>query len=154
MFDLALIHPMLVHFPLVLIPLAVVLDWLAVAQGEDLAKWRGLARLSLVTWGLGAAFAVLAAMFGDLALDAAVGKGFPVAPLDRHETFGYTTMWLLIGLSALRFLFAWRRLPLRGGRRAAIALGGTLAVAVLITTAFYGGELVYSLGVNVAAVQP
>ena len=154
MLDLALIHPMLVHFPLVLIPLAVVLDWIAVARGADLGKWRGLARLSIVTWGLGAAFAVLAAMFGDLALDAAVGKGFPIAPLDRHETLGYATMWILIGISALRFLFAWRRLPLRGGRGAAIALGGTLAVAVLLTTAFYGGELVYGLGVNVAAVRP
>lgn len=153
MIDFALIHPMLVHFPLVLIPLAVVFDWLTLVRGGDLSARRGLPRLALATWALGAGFAVLAVMFGDIALDAAISKGFPTAPLERHEDLGFTTMWIVIGLAALRFLLAWKGFSLVRGKGLALAFGGTLALAVLITTAYYGGELVYGLGVNVAAVQ-
>jgi uncharacterized membrane protein len=48
----------------------------------------------------------------------------------------------------------WRGISLRGIRGYGMGVGGVVLVALLITTAFYGGELVYSLGVNVDAVKP
>jgi uncharacterized membrane protein len=54
----------------------------------------------------------------------------------------------------LRILAVWRRYPLQGIIGWISALPGMVGGVLLITTAYYGGELVYHLGVNVAPVLP
>jgi uncharacterized membrane protein len=154
MIDLDHIHPMLVHFPLVLLPIAVLLDWFILVKGGDLASRKGLSLVSASAWGLAAVISILVVIFGDIAFDAALGKGFPKPPLEEHEEFGMTTFWIIVGLALVRLLAMWRGISLKGLRGYGFALGGVVMVALLITTAFYGGELVYSLGVNVDAVKP
>jgi uncharacterized membrane protein len=154
MIDLAHIHPMLVHFPLVLLPIAVLLDWVVLLKGGDLASRKGLSLISASAWGLAAAISILVVVFGDVAFDAALDKGFPKPPLEEHEEFGMTTFWIIAGLAVVRLLAMWRGISLRGLRGYGMGVGGVVLVALLITTAFYGGELVYSLGVNVDAVKP
>lgn len=148
------VHPMVVHFPIVLFLLVLAMDIVIVARGGDLAGRDCLANTALSALVLGAIAAAVAATFGDMAFDIARAKGFPAAPLDRHADLGYTTMWFFIVFAAARLLAWWRRVPLRGGRGWAVALVGVVGVALLITTAYFGGELVYELGVNVAAVKP
>lgn len=154
MIDLAHIHPMLVHFPIVLSLVGVGLEFLVMALGADPAEHRCLSNVALATLLLGAVAAIVAAFFGDIALDKAASLGFPRDPMETHAEFGFTTMWLFIVLS-LAYLFAWwRRVSLTGWKGWALFLIGLAGVVLVLTTAYHGGDLVYRIGVNVAPVKP
>lgn len=154
MIDIARIHPMLVHFPIVLFLLAVALEFLVMVRGGDLAGRDGLSLVALSALFLGTISAIAAAAFGDMALDKAVALGFPKAPLETHEALGLITMWIFIVLSLVQLWAWWRRVSLAGGRGWVLAALGLVGVGVLLTAAYHGGELVYGLGVNVAPVKP
>jgi uncharacterized membrane protein len=154
MIPLEHIHPMLVHFPIVLFFGALALDLLAAVTGRDLTQRSVLPGLALIVLWLGVAAAAVTAFFGDAALDIAASRGFPDAALEAHEGLGWTTLFVFLAIAVLRALAWWRRIPL-GGARAWLATAMTLAgVVVLTMTAYRGGELVYQLGVNVAAIKP
>ena len=85
MIDIIHIHPMLVHSPIVFLLVAVAALSFIQFRGENLAARNCLASVGTVALLAGTAFALLAALFGDIALDAAAAKGFPVAPMELHE---------------------------------------------------------------------
>jgi uncharacterized membrane protein len=154
MIDLYHIHPMLVHFPIVLFLLGAALELLVLIRSGDLAARRCLPQSALALIVLAALAAAVTAFFGDIAFDHAVGLGFPKAPLERHADFGYTTMWFIIVYAALYLLAWWRRVPLAGGRGWLWFLVSLAGVALVLVTAYFGGDLVYRIGVNVAPVSP
>ncbi len=154
MIDPALIHPMLVHFPIVLFLMVASLDIVILARGQNLAARQGLPMTAAIALGAALLFAAAAAAFGDVALDAAVSKGFPAAPLHRHEDFALAAFWIFLGLAVLRFVAWWFRISLAGGRGALYVVLSLGAVGVLLTAAYFGGQLVYDLGVNVLPVHP
>jgi len=146
------IHPMLVHFPIVLWLSAEAIAVVVLMRGGDLSargQWPITARYSLLA---GTALAALAAFFGDIALDHAVAAGFPAGPLEIHETVAIITLSIFALHSGLRFLAVWRHYPLAGLRGWLAELPGLIGIVGLLATAYLGGELVYKLGVNVAAV--
>ncbi len=154
MIDVAHIHPMLVHFPIVLFLLAVAIEFIVLLKKGDLAAKDCLSTAALVALLLAALAAIAAASFGDIALDKAVELGFDKAPLEQHEELGFTTLWILTGLALWQTFARWRGLRLNavmGWTFFAVSLVG---IGVLLTAAYFGGELVYSLGVNVAPVHP
>lgn len=154
MIDVAHIHPMLVHFPIVLFILGVALEFVVMIRNGDLSPRDCPSRVALATLLLGTLAAIAAAIFGDMALDKAVALGFPKAPLEEHEALGLTTMWIFIGLCAVQLLALWRRVALPGWRGWTLTVLGLAGVGVLLVAAYHGGELVYALGVNVAPVKP
>lgn len=154
MIDITHVHPMLVHFPIVLFLLAVAIQFLVVGRGGNLGAAECLPRAALVALLLGTALAALAALFGDIALDHAKDLGFPEAELDEHEELGFATVWIFVALSVLHVAARWRRLELTGTKGWIVAGAGAVGVVVLIIAAAHGGELVYELGVNVKAVKP
>lgn len=144
------IHPMIVHFPIVLALLALAADlwWLVPGRRSPASPVR--LRTGTVLMGLGAIAAVVAFLFGDMAYDIAVGRGVPVATLEDHEGWGTTTMMAFVAAAAVRLFLWWRGLD---GTVAGIALSVALAAAIavmVVVTAWFGGHLVYDLGVNVA----
>ncbi|VAW73005.1 hypothetical protein MNBD_GAMMA14-442 [hydrothermal vent metagenome] len=154
MIDIAHVHPMLVHFPIVLFLLAVAIDFFVLIRKGDLASKDCLPTIGLSALLLAALAAIAAATFGDIALDKAVELGFGKAPLEQHEELGLTTLWIMIGLAVWQVMARWRGMRLNastGWIFFAISLVGT---GTLLTAAYFGGELVYNLGVNVAPVQP
>ncbi|HED19296.1 MAG TPA: DUF2231 domain-containing protein [Gammaproteobacteria bacterium] len=154
MIDIAHIHPMLVHFPIVLLLIAVAIDFVVLLKKGDLAAKDCLPTSGLAALVLAALAAIAAASFGDIALDKAVELGFNKAALEQHEELGLTTLWILLGLALWQMFARWRGMQLKatmGWVFFAVSLAGT---AVLLTAAYFGGELVYSLGVNVAPVHP
>jgi uncharacterized membrane protein len=154
MISIALIHPMLVHFPIVLLITAVTMDIIVLLFKKDLAGRHCLPLVALSALLLGTLSAGLAAIFGDIALDKAVSLGFPIGPLETHETLALITI-AVFGLQCLlRLLAVWRGYSLQGIIGWVSVLPGIVGVGLLITTAYYGGELVYHLGVNVAPVIP
>ena len=146
------IHPMLVHFPIVLWISAETIAVVVLLRGGDLSarqQWPVVALYSLLA---GTAFAFIAALFGDIALDHAVAAGFAAGPMEVHETVAVITLSIFALHAALRLLAIWRRYPLVGIRGWLAELPGLVGICGLLVTAYLGGELVYHMGVNVAAV--
>ncbi len=145
------IHPMLVHFPIVL--------WLGVeaiavtvlVRGGDVGARQHWPLTAFYALLAGTLFACLAAFFGDIALDHAEAAGFKVAPMEFHEAFAIATL-SIFGLHAiLRLLALWRNLSLTGLQGWLAETPGLIGVVLLLITAYLGGNLVYHLGVNVLA---
>jgi uncharacterized membrane protein len=146
------IHPMLVHFPIVLWMCAEVMAVIILLRGGDLSArqhWPLTAFYALLG---GTLFACLAAFFGDIALDHAVAAGFPTHPLEIHQAFALTTLGIFGLHTILRLLAIWRRYALAGIRGWLAELPGLIGIVLLIITAYFGGELVYHFGVNVAGI--
>jgi len=143
-------HPMLVHFPLVYLLSAVALDWVRAPRG-DLSARTCISNIAHCLLLLGTAAAGVAAMFGDMAFDVARARGFPAAPIETHEEWATAALTFFVVFAVLRALAWWTRIPLTGRRAWLTALLGLVGIALLLTTAYHGGELVYRLGVNVAA---
>jgi uncharacterized membrane protein len=152
MISLEHVHPMLVHFPIVFVLMAAFIDLLVLVRGGDLTARQALPRLSLGLLVAAALSAVVTAIFGDIALDTAVSRGIPDATLETHEGLGWTTL-AVVGVYALLRLAAWlRQVPLRGGRGAVGLVLSAGCAGLVLVTAYFGGELVHVLGVNVAAL--
>ena len=151
MISITEIHPMLVHFPIVFWLSAETIAVIVLLRGGDLSarnQWPLMALYGLLA---GLVFAILAALFGDIALDQAVAAGFSPGPMETHETAAIATI-IILGLhTALRLLAVWRRYPLKGIRGFLAELPGLIGIGSLLVTAYLGGELVYHLGVNVAS---
>ncbi len=147
------IHPMLVHFPIVLWICAEAIAVIILISGGDLSArnhWPLTAFYALLA---GTASGILAAFFGDTAKDHAIAAGFPAHPIVIHEIFAITTI-VVFGLHLVsRLLSIWRRYTLTGKRGWIAEIPGLIGIVLLITTAYFGGELVYRLGVNVAVVH-
>jgi uncharacterized membrane protein len=154
MISISLIHPMLVHFPIVFLITAVAMDIIVLSTKKDLAGRNGLPLIALSALLLGTLSAGVAAIFGDIAFDQAVSLGFPPDPIETHETFALITIAVFSLYCLLRLLVLWRGRSLRGLIAWISALPGMAGVVLLIITAYHGGDLVYHLGVNVAPVIP
>jgi uncharacterized membrane protein len=152
MFPITEIHPMLVHFPIVLWMVAEVIAVAILLQGGDLSARRHWPLTAFYALLAGTAFAGLAAFFGDIALDHAVAAGFAAAPLETHQVFAIITLSIFILHSILRLLAIWRNYALTGIRGWMAEVPGLVGIVLLIITAYLGGNLVYHLGVNVAAM--
>lgn len=154
MINIAHIHPMLVHFPIVLILLTVGLEFLVLVRRGDLTAHRCLSNVTLATLVLAALAAIAAAVFGDIALDHAAELGYPKGPMEEHGALGFSTMWFFIVYAVLYLLAWWRRFSLAGGKGWIMFLIGVVGVILMLVTAYHGGDLVYRLGINVLPVKP
>ena len=145
-----LIHPMVVHFPIVLIFCMLAIDALAASMRIPVSGRGTVAIVSTSVAVAAGVFALLAFAFGDLAYDiAAEMANAPRQALELHEEAGTATAFSLLGWAVLRVLLWWRRIDLgRLGAYAIVAVEAMLAIAVVLT-AWYGGELVYEHGIAV-----
>lgn len=136
-------HPLIVHFPLVLLPLSVILDLLAL--GWSKAHWHGLAYGIL--W-LGAVLSATAVLSGNAAADAYRKNPQVQALVSAHENWATWTLLLFVAL-------ALNRLPLQlqgrlhGGHFKIWLVVAVAGCILLWVTGYTGGELVYKYGVGV-----
>lgn len=150
MLSIQQIHPVLVHFPIVFFLTLVAFDAVALARGAAIFGHGCAARISTGLAALAGISAIAVYAFGDMAADVAVAAGVPEARLETHETLGTATAIFVAVWALVRGVLWWRNLALSGGGRAA-AVGIEIAGALLVvTTAYFGGQLVYDFGVNVA----
>jgi uncharacterized membrane protein len=150
MFPIEQLHPMLLHFPIVLAYLLVLIDALALWRGVALDDGATYARFSLAVAVLAGLAAVATAMFGDMALDVAVSRGVPDRMMEIHQGLGTATATVLAVWAALRVFAAWRGIPLAGSRKSLLVVAELAFVALITFTAYHGGALVYDHAVNVA----
>lgn len=165
-------HPILVHAPLIFIPLAVVLSAVALVLRN-----RTLRLVAAAVLVAGVVGAVLAAQTGgaarhqagravrDITISGAVPSALGNGSLvETHATLGSDTQYLYglllvaeVGLIAATepTLAPWRRGLTIRRRWASLARGLWLAAAaaglvLVMLTGYYGGQLVYDHGVGVA----
>ncbi|MBI5450219.1 MAG: DUF2231 domain-containing protein [Gammaproteobacteria bacterium] len=154
MIDISHIHPILVHFPVVLFTVSTLLSLVLWVRKANLAD-KGCLQLTMaVALGVGVMMAIAAAAFGDLALDAALDKGFDKAPLEEHEELAGITIVIHAVLAVILLAAMWKKIKLDGVKALVFVLGSIAGMAMLVTAAYHGGELVYKHGVNVEVVHP
>lgn len=143
------IHPMVVHFPIVILLMLAALDTVATLRGHTLTGRSGLGNASAGLAVLAGGAAILAFVFGDMALEVAEATGWRNEIAEIHETLGMITA-TVVGLWALVRGFMWFRPPVLGAwANWLISLVELGSAALVMATAYYGGQLVYELGVNV-----
>lgn len=146
------IHPMLVHFPIVLVFMLAAFDLIATLRGATVTG-RTVAGHSSTAVAVGAAiFAVATWYFGGLALDHAEAGGFSSDVAEIHESLGMTVAGVLSAWAAIRAFMWWRDMRATGALKLAMPAVALAGAGLVTATAYYGGLLVYELGVNVTKV--
>lgn len=150
------LHPVFVHAPLTLLPLALVFQALALWRGRE--EWQ---RLALWFLCLGALAALAAAGTGLLAEEEVTVPEAGWETIERHEQLMLITTGLAVVLAA-GALWLWfgrahhERKRLTRGWQAGLLVGLLALNGLLLVGADLGGRLVYEFGVSVKkeALQP
>ncbi|MEK6539964.1 MAG: DUF2231 domain-containing protein [Deltaproteobacteria bacterium] len=138
------IHPMIVHFPIALLITSLFFDFLMLVTKKE-----GFERTAFHLLILGVLGSFAAIVFGILAEDAAGNRPGIHDIIETHELLAVSTAGLFVIILIVRYIF------MKKGNFQAIRpyylIAAILGVALLLTTAYYGGQLVYEYG---AAVSP
>ena len=142
------VHPILVHFPIVLVYTLGIIDMAALAGSNAVTRRSGVGTIStFVAVGAGL-FAIATWFFGSMALDYAEAAGFSSEIAEIHESLGTISAFAFLTWGAVR-LALWIRNRELGTLGLAIPVIEIAGAALVTVTGYYGGQLVYDLGVNV-----
>ncbi len=150
MTSIAHIHPMLVHFPIVFFLTLAFVDTIATLRGVPVTGRGGIGNVSTGLALAAGLFAIVTYIFGDMALEFAEAGGFHSDVAEIHEHLGMATAAAFAVWAMVRVVAWWRNANVRGGGAVLLTLIELAGAGVVLATAYYGGELVYGLGVNVA----
>ncbi|MDG4887923.1 MULTISPECIES: DUF2231 domain-containing protein [unclassified Mesorhizobium] len=142
------VHPILVHFPIVLIYTLVVIDLAALAGSNAVTMRSGVGTISTFVAVAAGLFAIATWLFGGMALDHAEAAGFSSEIAEIHESLGTASAIAFLGWALVR-LALWVRNRELGTLSLAIPAIEIAGAALVTVTGYYGGQLVYDLGVNV-----
>lgn len=150
MLSIAHLHPIAVHFPIVFFLTLAAFDAVMLFRGNTISGRACTGNISTGLAVLAGLAAVVTGALGYLAYNAAVASGITEGRLDTHQGLGTTTAVVLAVWAFLRGYLWWRNVPIEGvTKTAAVALEAAGALLIIVT-AYFGGQLVYELGVNVA----
>jgi len=144
------IHPMLVHFPIVFFLTLAAFDIIAVWRGANVTGRSAVGTISTSLALLAGLSALAAWFFGDMALSYAEAAGFQSGVAEVHEGLGTLTAAAFILWALVRSFAWWRNWQASRGAEGGVAVVELLGVGLVVATAYFGGELVFGLGVNVA----
>jgi len=144
MFDLTHLHPMIVHFPIALLIIGFLSDFVGLITRKKFFSTAGFYLLILGTAGVIAAY-----LSGNFAGDGVTEVGTLGQALETHEEAATLTLWLVAAAAVVRIgLVMMKKYSgiLKGLAFALLLLG----VASVARTGYYGGELVFK---HAAGVQ-
>lgn len=143
MFELYLIHPILVHFAIALFFLSVLFDILGKLtkkEGFHSAAWFNLLFASLSV--------IATVIFGLIAEGRAPHTDAGHELLETHETIGFIVLGIVLILTIWRIILKGK-LPVKG--LAIYLIVSVLGVGLMFVGGYYGGEMVYTHGYGVKA---
>jgi uncharacterized membrane protein len=146
------IHPMLVHFPIVLILFLTAFDVIATLRGRSVTGRTVVGNISTSFAVLTGLFAIATYIFGGMALNVAEAGGFHSEVAEIHESLGEIVAIVTAVYALLRAVLWFRDFRINGIASFAFPIAGLAGSALVAVTAYFGGQLVYELGVNVAKV--
>lgn len=138
-------HPLWVHFPIALLSLFLLVDFVAVVSRK--VEWRTFASGLLF---LGTLFAGLTMIAGLLAAHSVPHGGDVHEIMENHEHLGISVFLLSLALSGWRWLSKSR---IEGPANVLFLILSTVLVVLLLFTADLGGYMVYKFGVAVEAAD-
>ena len=150
MIPLEQFHPMIVHFPIVFVICLAVFDLIATFRGASVTGRTTAGNISTALVVLAALSALFAMEMGDVALTHAEAGGFSSEVAEIHEGLGSALAISIAIWALIRLVLWWRDSRVGGAISYAVALVAVVGAGMIVTTAYFGGELVYDLGVNVA----
>ncbi|MFN3597838.1 MAG: DUF2231 domain-containing protein [Rubricoccaceae bacterium] len=137
------LHPLAVHFPLVLLPLAAGAALVFAVRGTDV--WL---RAATILLGLGAAAALWARQTGEVLEEAVEGEPMAALFLEAHERGANATL-AAAALALVLAALVWQRARARGavplGLRVAVLAGAVLAALAVAYTGHLGGLMVWGV---------
>ncbi len=146
------IHPMLVHFPIVLVFLLTAFDVVATFRGKTVTGRTTSGNFSTGIAVLTALFAIATYFFGGMALDVAESTGFHSDIAETHESLGEIVAIAATIYAVIRAGLWLRDIRITGLPSYVFPVAAIAGSALVSATAYFGGQLVYELGVNVAKV--
>jgi len=146
------VHPMIVHFPIVLVFLVAGFEIVATALGRNVTGRTSGGNFAVGLLLVAAGAAIAAFYFGDLALSFAERSGFESDVAETHEALGRIVAIALPAWAAIRAIMWWRNATLSRPVDYLVPLVSIAGAGLITWTAYFGGQLVFDLGVNVAKV--
>jgi uncharacterized membrane protein len=143
---------MLVHFPIVLVFALAAVDVIATFRGYSVTGRTTAGNISTTLVIITAIFACATYFFGGMALDVAESTGFHSDVAEIHEGLGEMVALATSIYAVLRAFLWFRDFRIQSAAAFLFPVVALAGVALVSLTAFYGGQLVYELGVNVQKV--
>jgi uncharacterized membrane protein len=138
------VHPLIIHFPIVLVVLASMVDL------SQLVRPRAdLSRLATALWVLGALSAAAAFLSGRSAAQLVYIPGMAHGLVDDHWTWAMVTTGVLVVVATLRLVSSVTRTAETRTVRLLYAAAALAMVVLVQQTAERGARLVYEQGVGV-----
>jgi uncharacterized membrane protein len=138
-------HPLVIHFPIVLVMTAAVVDLVDVAF--ERSPWLRAATTTLYVTG--AVSLIVAYLTGTQAGATVLVPGMAYPVLAAHRQWALVTMTYCIAVAALRLILL-RGNSARSRRRRVMLLGiGLVSVVLIQQTAERGARLVYEFGTGI-----
>lgn len=138
------IHPLTVHFPLVLLLAAIMFD----SAGLFLKRPNFLEKASVVLYILGTISIIITLYTGEAADESLTIPALIEPHVEMHEEWAERTVWFFIIYTAARLLIFFFLKPLRKMFLVPIVLIGFIGVYFLYKTGDHGAELVYGYGLG------
>ncbi len=140
------IHPLIAHFPIVLLLIGVVCDAIGILNDRDF-----FIRAGFLLFSLGALSALPVALTGDSAAEVAQHIDDIAADLDDHDTLGTVTAFLAVALALIRTHFVLRK-KFVGTVRYVYLVFGLVTAGLVCAAGYTGGHLVYHYGAGTRSV--
>ncbi len=145
------VHPLIVHFPVALLVIAVLADFLSLI----LKRYDWIRPAALWLYVFGALGTVAAYITGKQAADIVnfPAPSYPV--ISKHADLALYTMLFFSIYALIRLLFAWRKWDQRTAVSIVLFIVAAAGLGLVQQTAEHGGELVfrYGVGTNVQTVK-
>lgn len=142
------LHPMVVHFPVAILCVAVLFDVLALFWRR---RW---APLTLALYVIGTVSLVAGYVSGRAAADSVMVSGQANVVLTTHADWALAALWVFGVYTALRLLLAWK--TTWSGQRLVhvpLVLAAAAGLFVMFQAAEHGARMVYEYGVGVQAAD-
>ena len=140
------IHPLIAHFPIVLLLIGVICDAIGILNDRDF-----FIRAGFLLFSLGAVSAIPVALTGDSAAEVAQHIDDIAADLDDHDTLGTVTTLLAVALALIRTHFVLKK-KFVGIIRYAYLVFGLITAGLVCAAGYTGGHLVYFYGAGTKPV--
>ena len=147
---LAALHPVFVHFPIVIFLLYIIFEALGLFREQ-------YSNIALILLLLGVVAGTAAVFTGNQAAEvlikaSQIGKVIPKELIEEHENYATITLWFYFVLAALRIYLTVKK---KFGKKmkAVILLLGILGYFFVYQTGKRGGKLVYDFGAGTKVIN-